>query len=229
MQSSFVFRDEGGTSILVDADVDIMMGVIKLLMKMLLGRQMLVVPVYISGAGCESHRAMLLVGSSDVTYYDPSGGGLGQSIHHRERGAHILTALRDCFDNFSGTTFSSAAGEDDACPQGALEACNFNCNALCMLLVVAASLGGVSRALPTIRVLRRLGVKVMDCLSAILPTALTKLASEYDPLFERECSEASTLGGWIPTKVRRLRGTAALRRIVAWVEASGYACLRGDR
>jgi hypothetical protein len=51
-----------------------------------------------------------------------------------------------------------------------------------------------------IRVIRRLGVKVMDCLSAILPTALTRLAIAHDPDFAMECSDATSLGGWVPTK-----------------------------
>jgi hypothetical protein len=61
---------------------------------------------------------------------------------------------------------TTAAGQDDACPQGAPDACDFNCNALCMLLVAAACSGGLDKALLVIRVIRRLGVKVMDCLSA---------------------------------------------------------------
>jgi hypothetical protein len=109
MQLSFVFGDDGKTSSLGDADVDIVIGVIKLIMKMLRGRQMLVVPVYINGAGCEPHRAVMLVSSSEVVYYDPS--SANQADHHQRRGSHIVNVLRSRFDHYLGTTFSSAVQE----------------------------------------------------------------------------------------------------------------------
>jgi hypothetical protein len=135
LQLSFVFNEEGGCMDDVVADATAMAGIVKLLMRTLIGRQMIVMPIYISGAGCEPHRAILLVGNVEVVYYDPS--GAENREHHCLRGSFILTFLQEHFGSCPSMSFTGAAGQDDACPQGAPDACDFNCNALCILLVAA--------------------------------------------------------------------------------------------
>jgi hypothetical protein len=143
LQLSFVFGEEGGCvdEVVAVADATVMIGIVKLLMGTLIGRQMIVMPVYINGAGCDPHRAILLVGSVEVVYYDPSGAEYRE--HHCLRGAFVMAFLQEHFGSCPSMSFAGAAGQDNACPQGAPDACDFNCNALCMLLVAAACSGGV--------------------------------------------------------------------------------------
>jgi hypothetical protein len=200
LQLSFVFKDEGTTSLEVDADVEIMVDVVKQVSKMLDTRQMLVVSIYVDGAGCEPHRAIMLLGTSDVVYYDPSGNDVSQSDHHRLRSTHIRGFLRRTFGVDFGTSFSDVAGVDAACPQGAKGSCDFNCNAHCMVAVISACYAGLPNAMPFMCVMRRLGVKVMDTIAAILPSALVKLAVEHrGSPFDPECSRYAPLGGWQPS------------------------------
>jgi hypothetical protein len=200
LQLSFVFKDEGTTSLEVDADVEIMVNIVKQVSKMLDTRQMLVVSIYVDGAGCEPHRAIMLLGTSDVVYYDPSGNDVSQSDHHRLRSTHIRGFLRRTFGVDFGTSFSDVAGVDAACPQGAKGSCDFNCNAHCMVAVVSACYAGLPNAMPAMCVMRRLGVKVMDTIAAVLPSVLVKLAVEHrGSPFDPECSRYAPLGGWQPS------------------------------
>jgi hypothetical protein len=200
LQLSFVFGDEGATSAEVDADVEAMVDVVKQVSKLLDARQMLVVSIYVSGAGCEPHRAIMLLGTSAVVYYDPSGNADSQSDHHRLRSTHIRSYLRQKFGVDFGTSFSDVAGVDAACPQGAKGSCDTNCNAHCMVAVISACYAGLQNAMPVMCVARRLGVKVMDTIAAILPSALVKFAVEHrGSPFEPECSKYAPLGGWQPS------------------------------
>jgi hypothetical protein len=107
LQLSFVFDEGGSLAHLVGMDVEVMVGVIKLLLRSMNSRQLLAVAVYISGASCDSHRAVLLVSNSRIIYYDPAGDHSSQATHHRLRGLFITSYLRRYFESESCTDFSS--------------------------------------------------------------------------------------------------------------------------
>jgi hypothetical protein len=110
LQLSFVFGEEGGCIDEVVADATVMVGIVKLLMRTLIGRQMIVMPVYINGAGCDPHRAILLVGNEEVVYYDPSGAEYRE--HHCLRGALVMAFLQEHFGSCPSMSFAGAAGQD---------------------------------------------------------------------------------------------------------------------
>jgi hypothetical protein len=142
LQLSFDFGPQGEVSDLVKTDVDAMAETIKQMAKMLAIGQMLAVSVYIDGASCEPHRAILLVNADSVVYYDPSGSASSHSRHHAMRSRYTIDFLCENFGADSDVEFTAMAGVDHVCPQGAPGSCDFNCNALCMLAVTAASYVG---------------------------------------------------------------------------------------
>jgi hypothetical protein len=202
LQLSFDFGPQGEVSDLVKTDVDAMVEIIKQMAKMLAIGQMLAVSVYIDGATCEPHRSILLVSADSVVYYDPPGSASSHSRHHAMRSRYIIDFLCENFGADSDVEFTAMAGVDHVCPQGAPGSCDFNCNALCMLAVTAASYVGVSKAMLVMSILRRLGVKVMDRMAANLPTVLVKFALAH-ATHALEIPPSSLrlvqLGGWQPS------------------------------
>ena len=231
MQLSFVFKEEGTTSLEIDADVEVMVDIVKQVSKMLDAGQMLVVSIYVDGAGCEPHRAVMLLGTTKVVYYDPSGNDESQSDHHRLRSTHIRGFLRRTFGVDFGTSFSDVAGVDAACPQGAKGSCDFNCNAHCMVAVISACYAGLSNAMPTMCVMRRMGVKVMDTIAAVLPSVLVKLAVEHGGSpFEPECSKCAPLGGWQPSVFRQYKARFRFEKsLPEWRQLIGAAIAVDER
>jgi hypothetical protein len=58
----------------------------------------------------------------------------------------------------------------------------------------------MDKAMTILRILRRLGVKAMDRVAAILPSAIVRTACAHDPGHQTECSGFTPLGGWQPSQ-----------------------------
>jgi hypothetical protein len=215
MQLTFTFDDEGTHSAARNADAGRMIKMIKLISRSLSPRQMLVVVVYIDGGRCEPHRAVMLVGLTEIIYYDPAGSQPSQARHHELRGKYIVGYLRRTLGSESDTSFSSVSGDDSACPQGADGACTFNCNGLGMVAALAACYVGMEKAMLVMRVLRRLGVEVMDKVVAVLPSAIIRLCEAHDPDFPPECSRWAPLGGWQPSLYKHYHQRKRFDHLVA--------------